>query len=668
MSIVTVRRISQAFFLLLFFWFCIVSSFGSEWWQLRGWPVNWFLQLDPLVALGTLLATGTLYAGLLWALATVVLTVLLGRFFCGWVCPFGTMHQLVGYLGKRSKSVPDRAAANQYHRGQAVKYYILVFLLSAAAGALIARAVRSAFDVSVVLWLLVIATIVIAALNFTGISGKKRNSAGILFLLLGFWTLLALVFSLDRMIGASLQTGLLDPIPLLHRSVNLVLLPLTDATPQLLSTTQRYYEGAWLIGLIFLIAILLNLKSPRFYCRYVCPLGALFGVMGSFAVWRIGKTRDECTQCKLCEANCEGACEPTDQIRTAECVLCVNCLDNCKHGLMGFRTMPSATGEIASPDLSRRGFVVTLATGVAAIPIIRLGGYLQQNWNADLIRPPGALSEPDFLSRCIKCGQCMRICPTNIIQPADLQGGLEAVWTPTLNFRIGTSGCQLNCIACSHVCPTAAIRPISLDEKLGRAAFAELGPIRLGTAFVDRGRCLPWAMDKPCIVCQENCPVSPKAIFVEEHFNTVREGVLQVSQANATTLEIADPKLLPGGYSSGDYFIRVALENESRRRLIVENTDRLFKIDPRRPFQKPPPTGAVIEIQVRLQRPQVDPARCIGCGICEHECPVSGRRAIRITAENESRNRRHSLLLESRRHEGPKGPSGSPGIPNSGKG
>ena len=103
MKIVSVRRISQVFFLLLFLWLCLVSSPGIQWWQLRGWPVNWFLQLDPLVALGVLLTEQTLYAGLLWAVVTVVLTILLGRFFCGWVCPFGTIHQFFGFLGKRGK-------------------------------------------------------------------------------------------------------------------------------------------------------------------------------------------------------------------------------------------------------------------------------------------------------------------------------------------------------------------------------------------------------------------------------------------------------------------------------------------------------------------------------------------------------------------------------------
>jgi ferredoxin len=39
--------------------------------------------------------------------------------------------------------------------------------------------------------------------------------------------------------------------------------------------------------------------------------------------------------------------------------------------------------------------------------------------------------------------------------------------------------------------------------------------VQIGTAFVDRGRCLPWAMEIPCIVCEEMCPTSPKAVWLE---------------------------------------------------------------------------------------------------------------------------------------------------------
>ncbi len=333
MKITTARRISQVFFLVLFVWFCIAATFGERFWQLRGWPVNWFLQLDPLVALGNLITTRTLYAGLAWAVATVALTLILGRFFCGWVCPFGSIHHFVGYLGAHNRRAGAMIALNRYRSAQKIKYYILTVFLFAAA---------------------------------------------------------AQVLHLDGIAAASLQSGLLDPIPLVYRSVNLVLLPLSDSAAHLISTGQRHYGGAWLIGMIFFAAVLLNLYIPRFYCRFVCPLGALYGIIGKFALWRIGRKQAECSGCRLCDSHCEGACSPGERIRLPECVLCMNCLHTCRDDLVGYNTFRSAAGEISSPDLSRRGFVVASVCGVAAIPLLRIDGQLDRNWNPAIVRPPGS--------------------------------------------------------------------------------------------------------------------------------------------------------------------------------------------------------------------------------------------------------------------------------------
>jgi polyferredoxin len=648
MRIQTVRRISQVFFVLLFLWFCIVSSLGEKWWQLRGWPVNWLLQLDPLIALGTMLTTRVLYAGLLWALVTVVLTILLGRFFCGWICPFGSLHHLVGFLGRRRKPHTDRVRVNQYHQGQSIKYYLLIFLLTAAAGSSIAHLVRVAQGWSAVVWIVAIAGLTfIAVVAILKLIASPRKAVAVLLMVVGVWIGLSLFLPVDRMVVTSLQIGLLDPIALVYRSVNLVLLPVVDAGVHGLSATQRYYEGAWLVGTIFLAAVFLNLRIPRFYCRFICPLGALLGVLGRFALWRIGKAKEECSNCELCDAECEGACQPSGRMRISECVLCMNCLSSCRDGLVGYRTSPSASGEVISPDVSRRGFLIALISGAAAIPVLRLSGRVGPNWSPVVLRPPGALAEEDFLARCLRCGQCMRICPTNIIQPAGLEGGPEAFWTPILNFRVGTSGCQVNCIACGHICPSAAIRPMSLDEKLGRNEHAATGPIRLGTAFVDRGRCLPWAMDRPCIVCQENCPTSPKAIFTREEFSTVRGGVLPVKKATNLTVEFEGSPLQPGRLATGDYYCTIAAGTDGHRRRIVDNSANTVTIASSWPWEKPPAPRSFVHIQVRLQLPFVEPKLCTGCGICEHECPVRVKRAIRVTPENESRAKERSLILQS---------------------
>ena len=579
MKIVTVRRISQVFFFSMFVWFCVVSTIGEKFWQLRGWPVNWFLQLDPLVAIGTVLTTHTLYWPLLWALATIVLTILLGRFFCGWLCPFGSLHQFVGYLGNRRKKTAQRIQLNKYRKAQCIKYFILIFFLFMAA---------------------------------------------------------------FPSLAVTLQTGLLDPIPLVTRSFNLLLLPIIDRSVNFVSVTARFYEGAWLILAIFLTATLLNLVIPRFYCRFICPLGALFAIISRFAIWRIGKKQTECSNCKLCDKACEGACEPSGSIRISECVLCFNCRDDCRDELLAYQTRPSLAGETTNPDISRRGFVLSLASGIFAVPALRLSNKLGSNWQHTIIRPPGALPEEEFLKRCIKCGQCMRTCPTNVIQPGGIEGGLENLWTPVLNNRIGSSGCQLNCVACGQMCPTSAIRPITLAEKHGLGEFAEVGPIKIGTAFFDRNRCLPWSMDKPCIVCEENCPVSPKAIYTQECFNTVRDGILTVKKVTDNIIEV-EQTIVPGKFASGDFYF--AIEAEERRKITANNENSL-EISLGRQFGKMPLPGSKIEVQVRLQQPFVDIEKCIGCGVCEHECPVSGRKAIRVSAEGETRSTDRKLLLK----------------------
>lgn len=579
MKIIITRRVTQIFFFILFLWFSIVSTVGEKFWQIRDWPVDLFLEMDPLVSLGTILTTHKFYWPLLWSLLVIVLTIILGRFFCGWICPFGSLHQFTGYLCHKKEKIAKKVELNKYRKLQNIKYYILVLFLTMA---------------------------------FFPIS------------------------------SGSLQTGLLDPIPLVTRTFNLIIIPVLDASSNITSLSLRYSAEAWVIFSVFLAAIILNKFIPRFYCRFICPLGALFAIFSSFSIFRIGKNENHCTDCKKCDAACEGGCDPNGQIRNTECVMCLNCFNDCPENVMTYQVYPSTSGEISSPDISRRGFLFSLGSGIFLLPAFRLSNQVGENWHHKIIRPPGSLEESEFLKRCIKCGQCMRVCPTNVLQPGGIEGGFENLWTPVLNNRIGTSGCQLNCVSCGQVCPTSAIRPISLDEKLGKGEFKESGMIRIGTAFVDRGRCLPWAMDKPCIVCEENCPISPKAIYTDEIFKTIRNGKLIVNNYNNRSIEFQGEFNLPDGINSGDYYClidneRIKIEDKINNGIILSEE-----------IKGKLPTGNTIEIQVRLQRPYVDLEFCNGCGICEHECPVSGKRAIRVSGVGETRSKDRKMLLEQK--------------------
>jgi NAD-dependent dihydropyrimidine dehydrogenase PreA subunit len=161
-------------------------------------------------------------------------------------------------------------------------------------------------------------------------------------------------------------------------------------------------------------------------------------------------------------------------------------------------------------------------------------------------------------------------------------------------------------------------------------------------AFVDRGRCLPWAMDTPCIVCQENCPVSPKAIFTRTEFRPVRDGQGRIGSVAGARVELSGIAWPFRNLAGGDYFL---YRNNGAPVPIIAVEPPYVTVDAAHEDVFQPQQGDPCRIMVRLQQPYVDPHRCIGCGVCEHECPVQGRRAVRVSAENESRQARHRLLV-----------------------
>ena len=174
--------------------------------------------------------------------------------------------------------------------------------------------------------------------------------------------------------------------------------------------------------------------------------------------------------------------------------------------------------------LGRRAILTAGGSGIAAAALLEVSPFVQEKtYNPELVWPPGSLSEEEFLTKCIRCGECMKVCPTNAIHPATLQGGLAGIWTPIVIPQIGY--CEYSCTLCAQVCPTGAIRPMVIEEgERFLAEDEERVPIKTGTAHVDRSRCLPFAYDTDCIVCEEHCPTPTKAIWVEEVTVKDRDG------------------------------------------------------------------------------------------------------------------------------------------------
>jgi polyferredoxin len=337
----------------------------------------------------------------------------------------------------------------------------------------------------------------------------------------------------------------------------------------------------------FLIAILfMNRFIPRFWCRALCPLGAFLGVVSRFALFGMEKDHAKCTDCNLCLVNCQGADSPQGGVkhRQDECHMCLNCESACPEDVIKFRFLPKRTSTIQKPDLQRRTLVAATAAGAVCIPGMRIANWPDKAYSEKVIRPPGAVEERAFLERCIRCAECMKVCPNNALHPAFFEAGIEGLWTPILIPRIGY--CEFSCVLCGQVCPTGAIQKITEKQKMGIGQK----PIAMGTAMYDHGRCLPWAMATPCIVCEEFCPTSPKAIWPEE----------------------------------------------------VEVPKRDSK------YQKEGEQAAMLTIKV--QRPHVDPSLCIGCGACEKVCPIVDKPAVYVTNAGETRSKTNVILLENTRY------------------
>jgi MauM/NapG family ferredoxin protein len=187
-------------------------------------------------------------------------------------------------------------------------------------------------------------------------------------------------------------------------------------------------------------------------------------------------------------------------------MFCFNCFNACPENAVAFKLKwPPKVNN--APDIGRRAVLGSLVGGVSLGLLGKLDGRIHKTSDPRLIRPPGSLPEKDFLKLCQRCGLCMKVCPTNVINPSLTEAGLAGFWTPNLIMIQGY--CEYTCTLCGSVCPTDAIQHLLVKEKIEK-------PIRIGSAYIDRGRCLPWSGNGPCIVCEEHCPTSPKAIRLKE--------------------------------------------------------------------------------------------------------------------------------------------------------
>jgi len=434
---------------------------------------NPFLRWDPLIFLTNPRSEPLL---LLPVMALLLLAVVLGRVFCGWVCPMGSLIELSDMLLSPIRRRNPMAMRGPRPGSMPVRFPPALAILGAT------------------------------------IAGIATNA------------------------------GLL---PFLHPNVWIV---------RICSLS--------LLGLVFLgLIVIASAFGRRLWCVYLCPLGALYGLLARAPFPRLAIRRcSGCGACDRCPMQAANASSRT--VLAHQCTLCFAFEADCRvEGFAFAAARRRATGSgiscgEAGFDTGRRQFLI-VGAGLLGGAVIggalgmllgtrRIGGAVGARAAASPaaqrgpLRPPGVVDEETFLRRCIRCHHCVESCPNRIIEPAGIEDGFCGLFAPRLRFD--SNGCDFRCQVCQLVCPNQAIPLQTLRNK-------QRTPI--GLAVIDKDACVVFKDHKPCLVCEEVCPTPEKAVVFPREEKIMR------------------------------------------------------------------PSGPTV-----LKFPSVVDSRCIGCGICQANCPA----------------------------------------------
>lgn len=392
---------------------------------------NSVLSADPIMAISTILFYRGAWLPVLLSISVLMIgSFILGRAFCGWICPIGLLIDISGIVSKAFSKVFRRKTSNR-------RFGYLQFGILTA-------------------------------------------------------TLLASLVTLNAL-------SILDPFVIFRRSV---FMALSGGIPEVLV-------------LILLASIVI---APRFWCRAVCPTGALIGLASVLSPFKF-KVDTGCKSCMKCRKACDmGAISKDLKWDATACIKCLECERKCPDHMISFSMTPhhprsivyvppkpqraskpraqAADTQVVSQ--SRRSFLI--AGGMLGMFALAKGAKTAVPDEKPLIRPPGSLVEDKFNAACVRCESCAKVCPANVIVLAGIDKGLEKFYTPVLDYN--KSKCYL-CGLCGDVCPNGTIIRLPDDE------------MKMGTAKINTSTCYAWN-GGDCLKCKPAC--KHKAITSEGNY------------------------------------------------------------------------------------------------------------------------------------------------------
>ncbi len=278
------------------------------------WPGLFLSIFAAIKGIISSLAAGTfsfpVYASQIFLLLAVLpLTALFGRFFCGFLCSFGSLGDAVWFFSRKTIKKHIEIPVRTEKVLKRLKYGLLIFLL-------------------VFVWILA----------WVEIPSNVDP-----------WNIFGLYASFFNWPAAS---GLI--------SVG---------------------------GALLLVILVGSFFVERFFCRYLCPLGAVFALISRFRIFRIKKPRESCGTCKACSMHCPMGLplRQEDTVKSGECIDCFACVNICPRKnvsttVAGQETSPLAAGAVAAAAITGLSYLGTWAGGqIAAAQGVQSGENLVQS-------------------------------------------------------------------------------------------------------------------------------------------------------------------------------------------------------------------------------------------------------------------------------------------------
>lgn len=446
-----------------------------------GWGTQWTLKTQFVPSLLAVFAGSALAFILL-----IVLTLLLGRVYCSFLCPLGIFQDIIGRIsvaiGKKKKK--------KKNGGYKKPHNILRYSILGIVGVLFAA----------------------------GIS----YPLALLDPYSGFGKIAGQIFGNIELSVTNL---------------------LSEIFPSAIYYQQyvRFSLGSFLFALIFfLIIVLMSAFRGRLYCNTICPVGSLLGLISGTSLLRPAIQKDKCVRCRACVSECKSNCIDleTKEIDVTRCVACYNCMASCKKGSIvlapawrkpGSANKATEAGNTESSSanagqdkqeikesptrkiesIGRRNALIAmgaLGTAMAAKGLLKKetpAGGVSSGGKLG-IAPPGAQSITHLKQYCTACHACVAACPNGIIKPAALEYGIDGFMLPTLKYNY--KFCAYDCNICSQVCPDGALMPLTIEEK---------HLTQIGKAHFRKDHCIIVKDGTDCGACDEHCPT--KAITMQPY-------------------------------------------------------------------------------------------------------------------------------------------------------